>query len=56
MKGKVYKMAVIPAMMHSFRDGGTKKNTGCRARMLGFSLGETKMDRIRNVHGPLPVQ
>lgn len=52
-------MAVIPAMMHSFRDGGTKKTQDAELdakKMLGFSLGETKMDRIRNVHGPLPVQ
>ena len=53
MKGKVYKTVVRPAMLFGLETVGLKKRQEAELevaemKMLRFSLGVTRMDRIRN--------
>lgn len=55
MKGTVYKMVVRPAMMHGLETVALTKRQELELemtdmKMLTFSLGVTRMDRIRNMY------
>ena len=48
VKGKVYKVAVRPAMLYGLEKVALTKRQEAELKMLRFSLGVTRMDNIRN--------
>ena len=48
VKGKVYRVAVRPAMLNGLETVALTKRQQADVKMLQFSLGVTRMDKIRN--------
>ena len=56
VKGKIWKRVMRPAMLFAMEMLALTKRQEAELKMVGLSLGVTRMDRIRNEHIRRPAQ